>query len=92
MMKSFGHKGLQRFFETGSKSGIQSGHAEKRSRQLVVLNRASGPLDMNLPGWSPHPLKGNLAEYWSVSVSGNRRLTFTFDNGDAILIDYQDQH
>ncbi|WP_082829922.1 type II toxin-antitoxin system RelE/ParE family toxin [Ectothiorhodospira sp. BSL-9] len=47
---------------------------------------------MNLPGWSLHPLRGNLSEHWSVSVSGNWRLTFRFDNGDAILVDYQDYH
>jgi toxin HigB-1 len=92
VIKSFRHKGLQQFFETGSKAGIQSGHAAKLSRQLAVLNRASGPPDMNLPGWSLHPLKGSLSEHWSVGVSGNWRLTFTFDNGDAVLIDYQDYH
>ena len=92
MIKSFRHKGLQQFFESGSKAGIQGGHAAKLSRQLAVLNRASGPPDMNLPGWGLHRLKGSLSEHWSVSVSGNWRLTFKFDNGDAILIDYQDYH
>jgi toxin HigB-1 len=92
VIKSFRHKGLQRFFETVSKAGIQSGHAAKLSRQLAVLKRASGPADMNLPGWSLHPLKGVLSEHWSVSVSGNWRLTFKFDSGDAILVDYQDYH
>jgi toxin HigB-1 len=57
-----------------------------------VLNRASGPPDMNLPGWSLHPFKGSLSEHWSVSVSGNWRLTFKFEHGDAILVDYQDYH
>jgi toxin HigB-1 len=56
------------------------------------MNRASGPPDMNLPGWALHRLKGSLSEQWSVSVSGNWRLTFKFDNGDAILVDYQDYH
>jgi plasmid maintenance system killer protein len=42
------------------------------------------------PGWDWHPLKGSLSGYWSVSVNGNWRLTFTFENGDAVLIDYQD--
>jgi toxin HigB-1 len=92
VIKSFRHKGLQQFFETGSKAGIQSGHAAKLSRQLAVLNRGSGPPDMNLPGWALHPLKGRLSEHWSVSVSGNWRLTFKFENGDAILVDYQDYH
>jgi len=92
MIKSFRHKGLQQFFETGSKAGIQSGHAAQLSRQLAVLNRASGPLDMNLPGWTLYRLKGSLSEHWSVSASGNWRLTFTFDNADAVLVDYQDYH
>ncbi|MCG5526430.1 type II toxin-antitoxin system RelE/ParE family toxin, partial [Ectothiorhodospira haloalkaliphila] len=71
MIKSFRHKGLRKLFETGSKVGIQSGHAAKLSRQLAVLNRASTPEDMNLPGWALHPLRGNLSEHWSVLVSGN---------------------
>jgi len=61
VIKSFRHKGLQRFFETGSKTGIQNGHAARLSRQLAVRNRASGPSDMNLPGWALHPLKGGLS-------------------------------
>ncbi len=47
---------------------------------------------MNRPGWDWHPLKGGLSDHWSVSVNGNRRLTFAFENGDAILVDYQDYH
>jgi proteic killer suppression protein len=47
---------------------------------------------MNLPGWDLHPLKGRLANHWSISVNGNWRLTFTFENGDAVLVDYQDYH
>jgi len=58
VIKSFRHKGLQQFFETGSKAGIQGGHAAKLSRQLAVLNRASGPPDMNLPGWGATPAEG----------------------------------
>ena len=92
MIKSFRHKGFQRFFEIGSDSGIQTRNAAKLSHQLAVLNRASGPSDMNLPGWTLHPLKGSLSEHWSFSISGNWRLTFKFNNGDAVLVDYQDYH
>lgn len=92
VIKSFRHKGLQPFFGTGSKAGIQIGHTAKLSRQLAVLSRASSPPDMNLPGWSLHPLKSGLSEHWSVWVSGNWRLTFEFENGDAILVDYLDYH
>ncbi|TAN29886.1 MAG: hypothetical protein EPN31_05260 [Castellaniella sp.] len=93
MIKTFKHRGLQRLFETGSKAGIQPAHAPKLSRQLRQLNDASGPEDMDLPGWNLHPLKGqNLNGHWSVWVNGNWRLTFTFDGQDATLVDYQDYH
>jgi toxin HigB-1 len=86
VINSFRHKGLQQFFETGSKAGIQSGHAAKLSRQLAVLNRGSGPPDMNLPGWALQPLKSRLSEHWAVSVSGNWRLTFKFETGGSVWI------
>jgi toxin HigB-1 len=92
MIKSFRHKGVGRFFETGSKAGIQSTHTDKLRRQLAALNRATQPEDMNIPGWGLHKLQGSLANHWAIKVSGNWRLTFTFENGDAILVDYQDYH
>lgn len=93
MIKGFRHKGVQRFFETGSKSGIQSKHAARLGRMLLVLNRAARPEHMDLPGWHLHPLKGaDLRRHWSVRVSGNWRLTFAFDGEDAILVDYLDYH
>ncbi len=92
MIKGFRHKGIKKFFETGSKKGIQPGHAEKLSRQLTVLNEADKVDDMDFPGWDLHPLKGNLKDHWSISVNGNWRMTFMFDNGDAWLVDYQDYH
>ncbi|MFN2381963.1 MAG: type II toxin-antitoxin system RelE/ParE family toxin [Guyparkeria sp.] len=92
MIKSFRHKGVRRFFQTGSKAGIQAAHAARLARQLSALNQATGPDDMNLPGWNLHPLRGRLEGHWSVTVSGNWRLTFLFENGDAILVDYQDYH
>lgn len=92
MIKSFRHKGIKNFFQKGSVAGIQADHADKLKRQLGVLNRAAGPSDMNLPGWGLHSLKGDLSGHWAVKVSGNWRLTFAFDNGDAVLVDYQDYH
>lgn len=92
MIKSFRHKGVRRFFETGSMAGIQAAHAGRLRRQLTALNRAATPDDMNMPGWDLHPLVGNLAGHWSVKVNGNWRLTFTFEDGDAVLVDYQDYH
>jgi proteic killer suppression protein len=92
MIRSFHHAGLEKFFKTGSKAGIQPSHADKLSARLVVLNRATTPEAMNVPGWNLHLLKGELAGYWSVKVSGNWRMTFRFDGEDAVLVDYQDYH
>lgn len=92
MIKSFRHKGLQAFFERGSKAGIQASHAPRLARQLARLDQAAQPQDMNLPGWKLHSLQGDLAGHWSVSVNGNWRMTFVFDEGDAVLVDYQDYH
>jgi len=92
VIRSFAHKGLEKFFRTGSKAGIQAQHAARLRIQLGMLDDAGAPEDMNAPGWRLHPLKGNLAEHWSVTVNGNWRLTFSFEGEDAILVDYQDYH
>ena len=92
MLRSFRHKGVEHFFKSGSRAGIQAAHAPRLARQLSALDAATRPEDMNRPGWGWHPLKGGLLGHWSVSVNGNWRLTFTFENGDAILVDYQDYH
>lgn len=92
MIKSFEHKGLQDFFQIGSKAGIQPHHAPKLARQLARLDAAKVPEDMNLPGWRLHSLQGPLAGHYAVSVNGNWRLTFRFEDNDAVLVDYQDYH
>ncbi len=92
MIKGFRHKGLKKFFETGSKSRIQPAHAGKLSRQLGALDKAEQGSDMDFPGWRLHRLKGNLADHWSVWVNGNWRMTFKFEGGNAVLVDYQDYH
>ena len=92
MIKSFRHSGIEKFFTTGSKAGIQPSHTAKLSVQLFQLSRAKTATDMNAPGWKLHPLHGDLKGHWSVKVSGNWRLTFTFENENAILVDYQDYH
>jgi toxin HigB-1 len=92
MIRGFRHKGLQRFFETGSKSGIRAAH-ERRLRLMVSrLDDATSPRDMDAPGWKLHALKGALKGHWAVWVDGNWRLTFMFEGPDAILVDYQDYH
>jgi len=92
MIRSFRHKGLERFFRTGSKAGIQPKHAPKLNEQLAALNIADKPEQMNIPGWQFHALTGNLAGHWAVSIDENWRLTFTFDGEDAILVHYRDYH
>lgn len=92
MIKTFAHKGLEKFFTTGSKAGIRPDHAGKLGRQLAILNVAREPQDMDYPGWKLHPLTGDMAEHWAVWVSGNWRLTFRFVGEDAEIVDYQDYH
>jgi toxin HigB-1 len=92
VIKSFRHKGVEQFFLTGSKAGIQPKHADRLRRQLFALNNAKSPNDMNAPGWKLHFLRGELLGHCSISVSGNWRLTFAFEEEDAVLVDYQDYH
>ena len=92
MIKSFRHKGVEQFFRTGSKRGIQPKHAEKLRVQLFALDNARTALDMNASGWRLHLLKGELKDHWAVDVAANWRLTFAFDGEDAVLVDYLDYH
>lgn len=92
MIKSFRHKGIQDFFESGSKARIQPSHVPRLRMQLTRLDDAISPQDMNAPGWKLHQLSGNFAGHWSVTVNGNWRLTFVFEGTDAVLVDYQDYH
>jgi proteic killer suppression protein len=92
VIKSFRHKGLKRLFETGERRGVAPELANRLRRQLDVLNRARSTTDMNLPGYRLHRLKGDRAGTWSVSVSGNWRITFTFEGTDAFDVDLEDYH
>ncbi len=92
MIKGWRHKGLKKFYETGSKAGIQPAHAKILGLLLLQLSSAIKPEDMNTPGNYFHPLHGELKGYYSVKVSGNWRLIFQFEKEDAILVDYVDYH
>lgn len=92
MIKSFAHKGLEEFFLTGSTRGIQAKHADKLDSLLDRLDAAEFIKAMDFPGSGLHRLKGDLKDHWSVKVSGNWRLTFRFENGDAHVVNYQDYH
>jgi toxin HigB-1 len=92
MIKSFRHKGLETYFYSGSKKGIQPKHAQKLADILDQLHAAHVVEDMRFPGSDLHLLKGSLRRVWAVKVSGNWRLTFEFEQGDAYVVDYLDYH
>jgi proteic killer suppression protein len=88
----FRHRGLERFFLSGSKAGIRPEHAERLRLVLGRLAAAVSAQDMDLPGLRLHPLKGRLKGRWSVTISGNWRVTFSFSGKDAVQVDYEDYH
>jgi proteic killer suppression protein len=92
MIASFRHRGLRLLFERDDRSGVRPDQAAKIARILLTLNRARSPQDLALPGFCLHPLKGNLAGFWAVSVSGNWRIIFRFEGGDARDVDLIDYH
>ena len=92
MIRSFRHKGLAKFYETGSVAGSQPNHAKRLRMLLAALDTAVTVQDMDVPGFRLHRLKAENAERWSVRVSGNWRLTFEFREGQAYIVDYEDYH
>jgi len=92
MIVSFRHKGLKIFFETGDVSKIQPNHAQKLRLILSRLQDSHDIKDMNLPGLNLHSLSGDFKNFWAVSVNGNWRLIFKFENGEASFVDYLDYH
>ena len=92
MIVSFRHKGLEKFFETGSVAGIQPHHAKRLRMVLVALDTSHDIEDMKIPGFRLHRLKGTERGRWSVWVNGNWRLTFEFRDGHAYILDYEDYH
>ena len=92
MIKSFKHKGLEKFFTTGSAAGIQANHERRLEERLQALHTATMIDDMDLPGWRLHELKGNRARQWSITVSGNWRVVFDFIFGHAYVVNYEDYH
>ena len=92
MIRRIRHRGLKRLYEDDDRRGLNPQHVEPIRRLLAYLDRASEPQDMDLPGWRLHPLKGELAGYWSVTVRANWRIVFRFENGDVTDVDYLDYH
>ena len=92
MIQSFKHKGLEQFFKTGQKSGIQTKHTKRLQLILGRLNASTHPSDMGLPGLFLHQLTGDRSDIWSVRVSGNWRVTFRFNGEHAEIVNYEDYH
>ena len=92
MIQSFRHKGLRKYFESGSAAGIQPHHVKRLRMLLTALDTAQSIEDMSIPGFRLHPLKGEERGGWAVWVNGNWRLTFGFKDGHAYVLDYEDYH
>ena len=89
---SFKHKGLEKYYATGSAAGIQINHKRRLKILLTALDTASVIEDMKLPGFGLHSLTGKRQDIWSVMVNGNWRLTFKFEQGNVYILDYEDYH
>jgi toxin HigB-1 len=92
MIKSFKHKGLQRFYETGSVAGNDASHRKKIRIRLSALDTATMIEDMNLPGFRLHPLKGDRQNLWAIDVSQNWRITFEFADGNVYVVNCEEYH
>jgi proteic killer suppression protein len=92
VIKSFKHKGLKKFYDTGSKQGVQAQHAPKLRMQLAALDSALVLEDLDIPGYQLHELKGSRKGIWSISVNGNWRITFEFVDGNIFIVNYEDYH
>ena len=91
-IKTFRHKGLERFFTTGSKAGIQAKHADRLRLILGRLNAVTSAGDMRLPGLDLHELQGRRRGPWAVTVSGNWRIAFSMEGRDIERVDNEDYH
>jgi toxin HigB-1 len=92
VIKNFRHKELERLFKEDDRRKVPASQAYKTARILARLSEAVTVQDMALPGYRLHPLKGDLAGFWSVTVSGNWRIIFRFENGSAYDVDLIDYH
>jgi proteic killer suppression protein len=92
MIQRFRNRALKRLYEDDNPRGLNADHVEKIKRVLARLDRASRPDHMDLPGWRLHPLKGELAGFWSVTIQANWRIVFRFEEDAATDVDYLDYH
>lgn len=92
MIRTFRHRGLKRLFERGDPSGVRADQIRRIRDVLAHLDGATEPSDVDLPGYRLHPLKGDLKGRWSVTISGNWRITFRFAERTALDVDLTDYH
>ena len=92
MIKSFKHKGLEKFYQSGSTRGIQANHAKKLRMQFAALDTAQSIDDMDIPGYRLHQLTGDKRGIWSITVNANWRLSFEFEEGNVYILNYEDYH
>lgn len=92
MIRSFRHKGLKLLYDKGDRRKVLPDYADKIERILARLDQTSERGNMDLPGYRLHPLKGTLAGFWSVTVSGNWRIIFRLEDGHASDVDLVDYH
>jgi proteic killer suppression protein len=92
MIKSFKHKGIEKFYRIGSTRGIQSDHTDKLRMQLAALDTALNIEDLDIPGYRLHQLKGDRKGLWSITISANWRVTFEFTDGNVYVVNYEDYH
>jgi toxin HigB-1 len=92
MIITIRHKGLRRLHETDDPRGVMADHADKLRRILARLDASRAASDMDLPGYRLHALKGSLAGFYAVTVNGNWRVVFRFEQGSATDVDYVDYH
>lgn len=93
MIASFQHKGLEALYRTGAKKGVRQDQVKRLARILTALENAIEPKDLDLPGYKLHRLSGARKGTWSVWVSGNWRVTFTFaENGNVAEVNLEDYH
>ena len=92
MIRSFRHRGLRRLYEKGDRRQLRPDQVDKIERILARLDEAHQVGQMDLPGFRLHPLKGDLAGFWAVTVRANWRVVFRFDAGHAYDVDLVDYH
>jgi toxin HigB-1 len=92
MIRSFKHRGVKRLYERGDRSGIRPDLLDTVERILTVLDAATAPQALDLPGYRLHPLKGELRGFWAVTVRANWRIIFRFENGNAFDVELIDYH